>query len=90
MKKDYHEVLGVSKDATQEQIKKKYRQLALLYHPDKNNSPEAPDKFREISEAYAVLTGKIKITKNSKPYNWSEDVFRRWYEMETGRNTSYR
>lgn len=55
---DYHAVLGVSKDADEKEIKKAYRRLALKYHPDRNSSPSAGKRFQEISEAYAVLTGK--------------------------------
>jgi len=54
-KRDYYEILGVSRDATKQEIKKAYRKLALKYHPDKNPSKEAEEKFKEISEAYAVL-----------------------------------
>ena len=60
MKKDYYEVLGVSKDASQADIKKAYRRLALKYHPDKSDHPEAEEKFKEISEAYAVLSDDEK------------------------------
>lgn len=62
-KKNYHEVLGVSKDATPEEIKKAYRKLAMQFHPDRNSSSGAEKKFREINEAYAVLTGKEKEPK---------------------------
>ncbi len=55
MKKDYYEVLGVSRDASQEEIKKAFRKLALKYHPDRNKSPEAEEKFKEINEAFSVL-----------------------------------
>jgi molecular chaperone DnaJ len=48
-KKDYYEVLGVSKDANKDLIKDAYRKLAMQYHPDKNKSPEAEEKFKEIS-----------------------------------------
>ena len=59
-KKDYYEVLGVSKDADEKQIKKTYRKLAMQYHPDRNPSPDAEDKFKEISEAYGVLSDPEK------------------------------
>jgi len=54
-KRDYYEILGVSKNAGKPDIKKAYRKLALKYHPDKNPDKSAEEKFKEISEAYAVL-----------------------------------
>ncbi|KAF1743081.1 hypothetical protein MXB_487 [Myxobolus squamalis] len=60
MGKDYYRILTVSKDATPEELKKAYRKLALQYHPDKNKSPGAEDKFKEIAEAYEVLSDPKK------------------------------
>ncbi len=73
VEKDYYEILGVPRNATKEQIKEAYRKLALQYHPDRNKSPEAEEKFKEISEAYAVL---------------SDDEKRRQYDMY-GRESIY-
>ena len=60
MGKDYYKILGVSRGATEDDIKKAYRKLALKYHPDKNKSPGAEEKFKEIGEAYEVLSDKEK------------------------------
>ncbi len=55
MSTDYYEVLGVPRDATPEQIKKAYRRLAMKYHPDVADAPDAAEKFKQIGEAYEVL-----------------------------------
>ena len=58
---DFYHVLGVSKDASPEEIKKAYRKLAVQYHPDKNpNDSTAMDKFKKISEAYETLSDEKK------------------------------
>jgi molecular chaperone DnaJ len=59
-KRDYYEVLGVSKSASKEEIKDAYRKLAMKYHPDRNKAADAEDKFKEVSEAYAVLSDDQK------------------------------
>ncbi|MCJ7422705.1 molecular chaperone DnaJ [Candidatus Bathyarchaeota archaeon] len=59
-KRDYYEVLGVPRNASADQIKDTYRKLAMQYHPDRNKSPGAEEKFKEISEAYAVLSDSEK------------------------------
>src|SRR5690348_15493749 len=59
-KRDFYEVLGVSKSATAAEIKSAYRKLALEWHPDRNKAAHANDKFKEINEAYAVLSDPKK------------------------------
>ncbi|KER24668.1 DnaJ domain protein [Opisthorchis viverrini] len=60
MGKDYYQILGITKDATDDAIKKAYKKMALKYHPDKNKSPNAEEKFKEIAEAYDVLSDPKK------------------------------
>ena len=56
MKRDYYEILGVTRQADTDAIKKAYRKLALKYHPDRNpEDPDAEERFKEASEAYEVL-----------------------------------
>ncbi|KAG9490207.1 dnaJ homolog subfamily B member 9 [Eleutherodactylus coqui] len=58
--KTYYDILGVPKTATERQIKKAFHKLAMKYHPDKNKSPDAEEKFREMAEAYEVLSDENK------------------------------
>lgn len=79
---DYYTILGVGRDATKDEIKKAYRKLALKYHPDRNKEPGAEERFKKISEAYAVLSDDEK-RKQYDMYGSSafsgysaEDIFR--------------
>jgi len=82
-KRDYYEILNVPKEASKDQLKQEYRKLALQYHPDRNKSPDAETRFKEISEAYAVLSDDEKRAQYDRfghagidsRYS-SEDIFR--------------
>ena len=63
LSKDFYKVLGVSKDATEDDITKAYRKLARKYHPDLNKTKEAEERFKDISEAYDVLSNKEQRQK---------------------------
>ena len=60
MKRDFYDVLGISKSASKDEIKSAYRKMALKYHPDRNKEPDAEEKFKEINEAYEVLSNDQK------------------------------
>lgn len=60
MGKDYYKILGIPRNATDDDIKKAYRKLALKYHPDKNKAPGAEERFKEVAEAYEILSNKKK------------------------------
>lgn len=79
--KDYYKILGVDRNASDEEIKKTYRKLALKYHPDKNpDNPEAEARFKEINEAYEVLGD----TKKRAKYDQLGSSYRAW--ERTGRD----
>lgn len=60
MGKDYYKILGIAKGASEDDVRKAYRKMALKFHPDKNKSAGAEEKFKEIAEAYEVLSDKRK------------------------------
>ena len=73
--KDYYKILGVARDASESEIRKAYRKLALQYHPDKNpGSKQAEERFKEINEAYQVLSD----TKKRAHYDRLGDSYSRW------------
>ncbi|MDD2556726.1 MAG: J domain-containing protein [Desulfuromonas sp.] len=80
MAKDYYASLGVAKDASEQEIKKAYRKLAVKYHPDKNpGNSKAEERFKEISEAYAVLSN---ADKRSKYDQFGDSSFHQQYSQE--------
>ena len=72
---DYYEVLGVDRSASDDEIKKAYRKLALKYHPDRNpDDPSAEEKFKEIAEAYEVLSNEETRAKYDRGEDTSEQA----------------
>lgn len=79
--KDYYKILGVDRNASLEEIKRAYRRLALKYHPDRNpGDKEAEEKFKEINEAYQVLSDPEKRAR----YDQLSDSYRQWQSMGGG------
>ena len=62
-KRDYYEILGISKNANDEQIKSAFRKKALEFHPDRNKAENAEQKFKEINEAYQIISDSEKRSK---------------------------
>jgi molecular chaperone DnaJ len=81
VKRDYYEVLGVSKDATEEEIKRAFRKMAFKYHPDRNREDRAAEKFKEVNEAYEVLSDANKRAAYDRyGHGGAESFFGRGFE----------
>jgi curved DNA-binding protein CbpA len=92
--RDLYGVLGVAKSASDRDIKETYRKLAVHYHPDRNRSPEAEERFKEVSEAYAVLSDPEKRALydalGPEKYDDPQEVFRYQVEREAERRETIR
>ena len=87
-KRDYYEVLGIQKGASDDEIKKAFRKLAIKYHPDKNpGNKEAEEKFKEVNEAYSVLSDKTKRQRYDQfghaGVGWRNVWLRWWFPWRT-------
>jgi molecular chaperone DnaJ len=83
---DYYSILGVSRDASKDEIKKKYRKLALKYHPDRNKESDAENKFKEISEAYAILSDDEKRARYDR---FGKEAFTGYSQEDMYRNVNF-
>ena len=80
-KRDYYEVLGIRRDATNEEIRKAFRKLAFQYHPDRNRGDGAEEKFKEVNEAYEVLSDPDKRTTYDRfGHSGADGLFGRGFE----------
>lgn len=79
-KKDYYEILGLAKTATEDELKKAYKKMALKFHPDKNRAPNATDAFKKISTAFACLNNADK--RRIYDQHGTEENFQQRYHQQ--------
>ncbi|MCF6308525.1 MAG: DnaJ domain-containing protein [Flavobacteriaceae bacterium] len=92
--KDYYNILNISRNAQEVDIKKAYRKLAMVWHPDINNSPFAHSKFIEINEAYEILINPIKRDQYDKLFAENREVeisteFKQWQDSAQRKAETY-
>ena len=84
--KKYYELLGITDSSSENEVRKAYRRMAMKFHPDKNPSPQANDRFIELTEAYEILLGKRDLTSEKSTQKTHEDRMRearnRYYEQQ--------
>lgn len=88
MLEKYYKILGINNNASDDEIKKAYKKMALKFHPDKNKSPDANEKFREISEAYQILSNRNKTSNlhnNFEETNFvdAEELFKHFFNRSS-------
>ncbi|WP_417875822.1 DnaJ domain-containing protein [Winogradskyella sediminis] len=81
---DYYKILRLNQNVTKNEIKKAYRELALEFHPDKNNSPNAHEKFIEINEAYLILYDDEAREKYDREYNYNFSKYKEQKSSDYG------
>ena len=88
MSKKYYDILNINVGASEDEIKKAYKKMALKYHPDRNKSPDASEKYKEISEAYQTLTNKDQTQIQQSPFVNPHELFKH-FNSHVGSGINY-